>query len=129
MIGMIKTLIEQGHAYAADNGDVYFAVRSDPTYGEVSGRNIDDLMVGARIEENEDKRDPLDFALWKAAKPGEPMWDSPWGKGRPGWHTECAAMVLSLIHICNAAQAAELFEFFAQIGKMRVAFFADILLF
>ena len=93
MIGMIKTLIEQGHAYAADNGDVYFAVRSDPTYGEVSGHNIDDLMVGARIEENEDKRDPLDFALWKAAKPGEPMWDSPWGKGRPGWHTECAAMV------------------------------------
>lgn len=93
MIGMIKSLIEQGHAYAADNGDVYFAVRSDPSYGEVSGRKIDDLMVGARIEENEDKRDPLDFALWKAAKPGEPMWDSPWGKGRPGWHTECAAMV------------------------------------
>lgn len=93
MIGMIKSLIEQGHAYAADNGDVYFAVRSDSSYGEVSGRKIDDLMVGARIEENEDKRDPLDFALWKAAKPGEPMWDSPWGKGRPGWHTECAAMV------------------------------------
>ena len=93
MIGMIKSLIEQGHAYAADNGDVYFAVRSDPTYGEVSGRKIDDLMVGARIEENEDKRDPLDFALWKAAKPGEPSWPSPWGQGRPGWHTECAAMV------------------------------------
>ncbi len=72
MIAMIKTLIEQGHAYAADNGDVYFAVRSDPNYGQVSGRNIDDLMVGARIEENEDKKDPLDFALWKAAKPGEP---------------------------------------------------------
>ena len=69
MIAMIKTLIEQGHAYAADNGDVYFAVRSDPNYGQVSGRNIDDLMVGARIEENEDKNDPLDFALWKAAKP------------------------------------------------------------
>lgn len=93
MIGMIKSLIEQGHAYAADNGDVYFAVRSDPTYGEVSGRKIDDLMVGARIEENEDKNDPLDFALWKAAKPGEPSWQSPWGEGRPGWHTECAAMV------------------------------------
>lgn len=93
MIAMIKTLIEQGHAYAADNGDVYFAVRSDPSYGEVSGRKIDDLMVGARIEENEDKRDPLDFALWKAAKPGEPSWPSPWGQGRPGWHTECAAMV------------------------------------
>ena len=93
MIAMIKTLIEQGHAYAADNGDVYFAVRSDPNYGQVSGRNIDDLMVGARIEENEDKNDPLDFALWKAAKPGEPSWPSPWGEGRPGWHTECAAMV------------------------------------
>ena len=93
MIAMIKTLIEQGHAYAADNGDVYFAVRSDPNYGQVSGRNIDDLMVGARIEENEDKIDPLDFALWKAAKPGEPSWPSPWGEGRPGWHTECAAMV------------------------------------
>ena len=93
MIAMIKTLVEQGHAYAADNGDVYFAVRSDPSYGEVFGRKIDDLMVGARIEENEDKRDPLDFALWKAAKPGEPSWPSPWGQGRPGWHTECAAMV------------------------------------
>ena len=93
MIGMIKSLIEQGHAYAADNGDVYFSVRSDESYGEVSGRKIDDLMVGARIEENEDKRDPLDFALWKAAKPGEPSWPSPWGAGRPGWHTECAAMV------------------------------------
>lgn len=93
MIAMIKTLIEQGHAYAADNGDVYFAVRSDPNYGQVSGRNIDGLMVGARIEENEDKNDPLDFALWKAAKPGEPSWPSPWGEGRPGWHTECAAMV------------------------------------
>lgn len=93
MIGMIKSLIEQGNAYAADNGDVYFSVRSDPSYGEVSGRKIDDLMVGARIEENEDKRDPLDFALWKAAKPGEPSWPSPWGDGRPGWHTECAAMV------------------------------------
>ena len=93
MIGMIKTLIEGGHAYAADNGDVYFSVRSDPSYGEVSGRKINDLMVGARIEENEDKRDPLDFALWKAAKPGEPSWPSPWGEGRPGWHTECAAMV------------------------------------
>ena len=93
MIAMIKTLIEQGHAYAADNGDVYFAVRSDPNYGQVSGRNIDDLMVGARIEENEDKNDPLDFALWKAAKPGEPSWPSPWGEGRPGWHTECCAMI------------------------------------
>ncbi len=92
MIAMIKGLIEQGHAYESA-GDVYFAVRSDPTYGEVSGRVVDDLLVGARVEESDLKRDPLDFALWKAAKPGEPMWDSPWGKGRPGWHTECAAMV------------------------------------
>ena len=93
MIEMIRALIEQGHAYAPGNGDVYFSVRSDPTYGCVSGRNVDELQVGARIEANDDKRDPLDFALWKAAKPGEPMWDSPWGKGRPGWHTECSAMV------------------------------------
>ena len=92
MIDMIQTLIAKGNAYAVD-GDVYFAVRSDPTYGNVSGRNIDDLLVGARIEAGEQKRDPLDFALWKAAKPGEPTWDSPWGPGRPGWHTECAAMV------------------------------------
>ncbi len=90
---MISSLIEQGHAYAADNGDVYFSVRSNESYGHVSGRNIDDLQVGARIEANNDKRDPLDFALWKAAKPGEPSWSSPWGEGRPGWHTECCAMI------------------------------------
>ena len=93
MIEMIQGLIEQGHAYAPGNGDVYFSVRSDPSYGTVSGRNVDELKVGARIEANDEKRDPLDFALWKAAKPGEPMWESPWGKGRPGWHTECSAMV------------------------------------
>jgi len=92
MVEMISTLIEKGNAYEA-NGDVYFAVRSDGDYGCVSGRNVDDLMVGARIEAGDIKRDPLDFALWKAAKPGEPTWDSPWGAGRPGWHTECAAMV------------------------------------
>ena len=90
---MISSLIEQGNAYAATNGDVYFAVRSCTNYGTVSGINVDDLRVGARIEENEDKRDPLDFALWKAAKPGEPSWPSPWGEGRPGWHTECCAMI------------------------------------
>lgn len=84
MIAMIKTLIEQGHAYAADNGDVYFAVRSDPNYGQVSGRNIDDLMVGARIEENEDKNDPLDFALWKAAKPASPAGRAPGARAVPG---------------------------------------------
>ncbi|MBR2834632.1 MAG: cysteine--tRNA ligase [Coriobacteriales bacterium] len=92
MIEMIQELIAQGYAYEL-NGDVYFAVRSDKEYGHVSGKNIDDLMAGARIEADETKRDPLDFALWKSAKPGEPTWDSPWGPGRPGWHTECAAMV------------------------------------
>ncbi|MCH3967295.1 MAG: cysteine--tRNA ligase [Atopobiaceae bacterium] len=93
MIEMVSSLIEQGNAYAVASGDVYFSVRSCPTYGTVSGRNVDDLMVGARIEENSDKHDPLDFALWKAAKPGEPSWDSPWGAGRPGWHTECCTMI------------------------------------
>ncbi len=92
MVEMIGRLVETGHAYVSD-GDVYFSVRSDPAYGGVSGRNVDDLLVGARVEAGDLKRDPLDFALWKAAKPGEPTWDSPWGPGRPGWHSECAAMV------------------------------------
>ena len=92
MVAMISALVEKGYAYEA-GGDVYFAVRSDPGYGCVSGRKVDELLAGARIEAGEAKRDPLDFALWKAAKPGEPTWDSPWGPGRPGWHTECAAMV------------------------------------
>ncbi|WP_308388415.1 cysteine--tRNA ligase [Acidithiobacillus sp. AMEEHan] len=89
---LITTLIEKGHAYVADNGDVYYAVRSFPEYGKLSGRSLDELQVGARIEPGERKRDPLDFALWKAAKPGEPAWPSPWGEGRPGWHIECSAM-------------------------------------
>ena len=92
MITLVEDLIEGGHAYPAPNGDVYFAVRSFGAYGQLSGRKIDDLISGARIEPGEDKRDPLDFALWKAAKPGEPHWDSPWGSGRPGWHIECSAM-------------------------------------
>lgn len=92
MVTLIEDLIAAGHAYPADNGDVYFAVRSFADYGRLSGRKIDDLIAGARIEPGEDKRDPLDFALWKAAKPGEPHWDSPWGSGRPGWHIECSAM-------------------------------------
>ncbi len=87
----IARIIERGHGYAA-GGDVYFAVRSLPTYGELSGRNVDELLAGARIDPGEHKRDPLDFALWKASKPGEPTWDSPWGPGRPGWHIECSAM-------------------------------------
>lgn len=92
MIELIADLIAADHAYPAPNGDVYFSVRSFDRYGKLSGRKIDDLISGARIEPGEDKRDPLDFALWKAAKPGEPQWDSPWGSGRPGWHIECSAM-------------------------------------
>lgn len=91
MIALVERLIDKGHAYEVD-GDVYFSVRSFPKYGELSGRNIDDLMSGARVDVDDRKRDPLDFALWKAAKPGEPHWDSPWGQGRPGWHLECSAM-------------------------------------
>ena len=92
MISLTEDLIAGGHAYRADNGDVYFRVRSFADYGRLSGRKIDDLISGARIEPGEDKEDPLDFALWKAAKPGEPHWESPWGAGRPGWHIECSAM-------------------------------------
>src|SRR5437764_3939209 len=94
MIEIISKLIERGHAYASA-GDVYFSVRSFPDYGKLSKRNLDDLQSGARVEPGEQKHDPLDFALWKAAKPGEPAsvtWQSPWGPGRPGWHIECSAM-------------------------------------
>ncbi len=92
ILSMIRKLIDKGHAYVAKNGDVYYEVRSFPDYGRLSGKSIDDLESGARVEPGEAKHDPLDFALWKAAKPGEPAWDSPWGKGRPGWHIECSAM-------------------------------------
>jgi cysteinyl-tRNA synthetase len=91
IIAMIEGLIEKGHAYASD-GDVYFAVRSFPTYGQLSGRDIEDLATGVRIAVSERKQDPLDFVLWKSSKPGEPAWPSPWGAGRPGWHIECSAM-------------------------------------
>jgi cysteinyl-tRNA synthetase len=91
MIDMIESLIASDHAYAS-GGDVYFSVRSFPDYGKLSGRRIDELESGARIDPGEHKHDPLDFALWKAAKPGEPSWESPWGPGRPGWHIECSAM-------------------------------------
>lgn len=91
MITMIDQLITKGHAYES-GGDVYFRVRSFPGYGKLSGRNIDELLSGARIEPGELKEDPLDFALWKSAKPGEPSWPSPWSDGRPGWHIECSAM-------------------------------------
>ena len=97
IIRMIQALIDKGHAYQAENGDVYYDVRSFPEYGKLSGKSIDDLEAGARVEPGEGKRDPLDFALWKAAKPGEPAWDSPWGRGRPGWHIECSAMSTSAL--------------------------------
>lgn len=90
---MIQTLIDQGIAYPVPSGDVYFSVRSDHNYGVLSGRDLDQLRAGERVEVNDEKRDPFDFALWKAAKPGEPSWPSPWGEGRPGWHTECCAMI------------------------------------
>jgi cysteinyl-tRNA synthetase len=95
IVAMIETLVAKGFAYAASNGDVYYAVRKFPEYGRLAKRNLDDLLAGARVEPGEAKRDPLDFALWKAAKPGEPAWDSPWGKGRPGWHIECSAMTVA----------------------------------
>ena len=91
MIAIIEELIAKGLAYPVD-GDVYFAVREFPGYGKLSKRNLDDMRAGARIEVDERKRDPMDFALWKASKPGEPWWDSPWGRGRPGWHIECSVM-------------------------------------
>jgi len=91
IIDIVKRLVDSGHAYEK-NGDVYFRTRSFPEYGKLSGQPIEDLQAGARIDVNDIKEDPLDFAVWKSAKPGEPYWDSPWGKGRPGWHIECSAM-------------------------------------
>lgn len=92
MINMINTLIYKGKAYPAENGDVYYAVRMFPDYGKLSGKTLDSLRAGERVEIDHMKRTPFDFVLWKAAKPGEPYWNSPWGKGRPGWHIECSAM-------------------------------------
>ncbi|MBN8545675.1 MAG: cysteine--tRNA ligase [Ignavibacteria bacterium] len=91
IIAMIEALIKNGKAYEV-NGDVFYEISQFPGYGKLSGKNIDDLESGSRVEVNEIKRSPLDFALWKSAKPGEPWWESPWGKGRPGWHIECSAM-------------------------------------
>ncbi|MCB1935379.1 MAG: cysteine--tRNA ligase [Nitrosomonas sp.] len=92
MIDMIRVLVEKSLAYAADNGDVYYSVRHFPGYGKLSGKSLEDLRAGERVEVDTHKKDPLDFVLWKAAKPGEPFWESPWGRGRPGWHIECSTM-------------------------------------
>ena len=96
IIEMVSTLVAKGFAYAR-GGDVYFDVSTDEDYGKLSGQKLEELESGARIEPGEHKDDPLDFALWKAAKPGEPSWSSPWGEGRPGWHIECSAMALHLL--------------------------------
>ena len=95
IINFVKGLIDKGYAYATKGGDVYFIVRKFKDYGKLSNRKIDELLNGVRKEVNEEKRDPLDFALWKSAKQGEIYWSSPWGNGRPGWHIECSAMVLN----------------------------------
>jgi cysteinyl-tRNA synthetase len=97
IIAMIQTLIEKGYAYEASSGDVMYSVRKFPQYGRLSGKKIDDLRSGSRVQVDEAKHDPLDFVLWKHAKPGEPFWESPWGLGRPGWHIECSAMSTSLL--------------------------------
>ena len=99
MLALIARLVDAGLAYQA-GGDVYFAVGKWPEYGKLSGRDLAELLAGARVEVNPDKRDPLDFALWKGAKPGEPTWDSPWGPGRPGWHIECSAMAGKYLGRC-----------------------------
>ena len=96
IINMVKILVDKGYAYAVD-GVVYYEVRKFKGYGKLSGRTLEDMQAGARVNINELKRDPMDFALWKSAKPGEPAWDSPWGKGRPGWHIECSAMSLKYL--------------------------------
>ena len=97
IIALVQTLIDKGHAYPVDNGDVYFSVRSYPGYGKLKGQDINDMENGVRIDPNDIKHDPLDFALWKGAKPGEPSWPSPWGEGRPGWHIECSAMSMRIL--------------------------------
>ncbi len=97
ILKMIQTLIDKGMAYHADNGDVYYQVSQFKTYGQLAKKNLDELQSGSRVEVEQAKRDPMDFVLWKMAKPDEPSWDSPWGKGRPGWHIECSAMSVSCL--------------------------------
>jgi len=96
IIAIIEALIAKGHAYASD-GDVYYAVETFPDYLKLSGRNLEEMQAGARVEVGDKKRNPMDFALWKASKPGEPWWESPWGQGRPGWHIECSAMSMEFL--------------------------------
>ncbi|MDC4225765.1 MAG: cysteine--tRNA ligase [Candidatus Manganitrophus sp.] len=96
MIGLIETLISKGIAYPVD-GDVYYEVAKFPSYGKLSKQKLDEMISGARVEVDERKKSPLDFALWKSSKPGEPAWESPWGMGRPGWHIECSAMSMKLL--------------------------------
>jgi cysteinyl-tRNA synthetase len=97
IVSMVNRLVRKGYAYAAANGDVYFSVAKYAEYGKLSGKKLDDLRAGSRVDINEAKQDPLDFVLWKASKPGEPAWDSPWGQGRPGWHIECSAMATQIL--------------------------------
>ena len=97
IIKFVETLVEKGSAYVTKDGDVYYRVRKFTEYGKLSHRNVDDLINGVRIDVEESKEDPLDFALWKSAKPGEVYWESPWGKGRPGWHIECSVMALNTL--------------------------------
>ena len=97
IIALIEKLVEKGFAYKLDNGDVFYSVEADKSYGKLSRRKFEDMQAGARVEVDNRKRHPMDFALWKAAKPDEPAWDSPWGKGRPGWHIECSAMSLKYL--------------------------------
>jgi cysteinyl-tRNA synthetase len=97
IVAMIATLVERGFAYVGADGDVFYAVARFEEYGRLSGKKLEDLRAGARVEVDAAKRDPLDFVLWKRAKPGEPAWDSPWGMGRPGWHIECSAMAVALL--------------------------------
>jgi len=97
IVALIERLIERGHAYAAANGDVMYSVASFAGYGQLSGKKLEDLRAGARVDVDAAKRDPLDFVLWKHSKPGEPSWPSPWGAGRPGWHIECSAMSMALL--------------------------------
>ena len=97
MIALVQTLMEKGVAYQSEDGSVYFAVTKFPGYGKLCGQNLEDLESGARIDLDPNKRHPMDFAVWKAQKPGEPAWESPWGMGRPGWHIECSAMSMKYL--------------------------------